>query len=191
MLEVRLLGQFEARLNDRPLEIPSRPAQSLLAYLVLTANIAHRREQLAGMFWPEATETNARAYLRQTLWRLRKAVEAGKPAFFAADDLSIAFVPTSDFWLDAAVLERDGDLAVSVAVYRGDLLPGFYDEWVALERERLRAIFDSKLGRLLGQLTAAHNWREIVDWGERWIGLGSAPEAAYRALMVAHAELDD
>jgi predicted ATPase/DNA-binding SARP family transcriptional activator len=191
MLEVRLLGQFEARLDDRPLDLPSRPAQSLLAYLVLTANIAHRRERLAGMFWPEATETNARAYLRQTLWRLRKAVEAGGHALLAADDLSIAFVPTSDFWLDTAVLERDGDLAASVAVYRGDLLPGFYDEWVALERERLRAIFDRKLGSLLEKLTAARNWREILDWGERWIGLGSAPEAAYRALMVAHAELDD
>jgi DNA-binding SARP family transcriptional activator len=94
MLEVRLLGQFEVRSNDQPLEIPSRPAQSLLAYLMQTARIAHRREHLAGTIWPDATEANARAYLRQTLWRLRKLVEASGPAVFAADDLSIAFIPT-------------------------------------------------------------------------------------------------
>jgi hypothetical protein len=33
MLELRLLGQFEARLDEVPVVIPSRPAQSLLAYL--------------------------------------------------------------------------------------------------------------------------------------------------------------
>jgi predicted ATPase/DNA-binding SARP family transcriptional activator len=191
MLEVRLLGQFEARLNDRPLEIPSRPAQSLLAYLTLMAGIAHRREKLAGMFWPEATEANARGYLRQTLWRLRKAIEPDRPAYLAADDLSICFLPLSDYWLDASVLERDADLATSVAVYRGDLLPGFYEEWVGLERERLRAIFERKMAGLLEQLGLEKHWREVLDWGERWIGLGSAPESAYRALMVAHAELDD
>src|SRR5690242_4885594 len=111
MLEVRLFGQFEVRLHGQPLDIPSRPAQALLAYLVLTANVAHRREHLGGMFWPDATETNARAYLRQTLWRLRKTLEPGVPGLFAVDDLSIAFVPNSDYWLDAAVLEQDGDLA--------------------------------------------------------------------------------
>jgi hypothetical protein len=34
MLEVKLLGQFEIGLDGQPLEIPSRPAQSLLAFLI-------------------------------------------------------------------------------------------------------------------------------------------------------------
>ena len=191
MLEVRLLGQFEARLDGKPIEIPSRPAQSFLAYLLLTAGIAHRREKLAGMFWPESAETNARGYLRQTLWRVRKVIEADGSVYFAADDLSISFLPTSDYWLDASALERDGDLAACVSVYRGDLLPGFYDDWVTLERERLRAIFERKMGRLLDQCLTGKQWRETLEWGERWIALGGAPEAAYRALMVAYAELDD
>ena len=191
MLEVRLFGQFEARLDGKPVEIPSRPAQSLLAYLALTAGIAHRREKLAGQFWPDATEVNARGYLRQTLWRVRKAIEPAGPAYFAADDLSITFSPTSEYWLDASALERDGDLTASVSVYRGDLLPGFYEDWVALERERLRAIFERKMGGLLERLSGENHWREVLEWGERWIAIGSAPELAYRALMAAHAELDD
>ena len=39
MLELKLLGRFEVRLDGQPLEIASRPAQSLLAYLALNANL--------------------------------------------------------------------------------------------------------------------------------------------------------
>ena len=66
-LRIFLLGQFKLQTNDITIELPSRPAQSLLAYLVLNAGVTHRREKLASLLWPEATETNARSYLRQAL----------------------------------------------------------------------------------------------------------------------------
>ena len=56
MLELRLLGQFDVRLGEVSISIPSRPAQSLLAYLALTAGTAHRRERLAGMLWPDVED---------------------------------------------------------------------------------------------------------------------------------------
>ncbi len=77
MLEVKLLGQFDVRRDGTPLVIPSRSAQSLLAFLLLNPGIAHRREKLAGLLWPDTPEDNARRSLRQELWRLRKALEAG------------------------------------------------------------------------------------------------------------------
>ena len=46
--------------------IHARPAQSLLAYLLLNP-VAHRRERLAGLLWPDSTEANARRNLRQAL----------------------------------------------------------------------------------------------------------------------------
>src|ERR1700730_13423168 len=105
MLELRLLGRFEVRLGGAPILLPSRPAQSLLAYLALSAGTAHRREKLAGLFWPEAEEDNARANLRHALWRIRKAVEAGRagPGFLVSDELAVAFDAGSDYWLDANV----------------------------------------------------------------------------------------
>jgi DNA-binding SARP family transcriptional activator len=65
MLEVRLLGQFEVRLEGALVEMPSRPAQTLFAYLVLNAGVAQRRERLAGLFWPDSSEEKARRNLRQ------------------------------------------------------------------------------------------------------------------------------
>ncbi len=195
MLEVRLLGQFAVRTDAKPVEIASRPAQSLLAYLILRPGIEHRREKLAGLLWPDAVEANARRNLRQALWQLRQAIGGGRD-YLLTDDISIAFDVHADYWLDAAILERKAaegqsweDLIGVVSIYGGDLLPGFYDEWVVLERERLQAVFESKMALLLDRLVEARRWPDALEWGERWIALGHVPEPAYRALMVAHANL--
>jgi DNA-binding SARP family transcriptional activator len=165
MLQLRLLGQFEARLDDQPVLIPSRPAQSLLAYLALNAGTPFRREKLAGLFWPDATEANARSNLRHELWRLRKILEGGLPpgrAYFLADDISIALNAAAKYWIDAAILEKSQrgygsveDWMNALALYRGELLPGFYDEWVVLERERVHSVFEQSMQRLLDRLVQA------------------------------------
>ena len=80
MLQARLLGQYEIRMDGQPVLIASRPAQSLLAYLLLHPNKSHRREKLAGQFWPDASESNARGNLRHALWRIRKALGPGAEA---------------------------------------------------------------------------------------------------------------
>ncbi len=53
MLEVHLLGSFEITYRKEIVAILSRPAQSLFAYLILSAGTSHRREKLAGLLWPE------------------------------------------------------------------------------------------------------------------------------------------
>jgi len=81
MLQIRLLGRFDVRLDGKRVIIPSRAGQSLLAYLVLTAGTAHRRERLAGTFWPDISDENARKNLRQELWRIRKPFPQQNPAW--------------------------------------------------------------------------------------------------------------
>ncbi len=78
MLEVRLLGKFEIKRDGKPVAISSRPAQSLFAYLILSAGTAHRREKLAGMLWPDSLEETARDNLRHALWRVRKVLPASQ-----------------------------------------------------------------------------------------------------------------
>jgi DNA-binding SARP family transcriptional activator len=109
MLEIRLLGRFDVRRDSAPLDIPSRPAQSLLAYLALHPGTPHRREKLAGLFWPDAAEANARSNLRAALWRIRKSLEGGsptEPGYLLVDDIALAFDARSDYCLDAAVLAQ-------------------------------------------------------------------------------------
>ncbi len=197
MVEIRLLGQFTVQVAGAPVELTARPAQSLLAHLLLNP-VAQRRERLAGLLWPDSSEANARRNLRQALWQIRRALGDQADALLLVDDVTIAFNTATDYWLDvecvAQPLEEAGtadDLMRAVTVYTGELLPGFYDEWVQLERERLQAQFERKLMLLLERLVEGQRWADVLHWGERWIALGYTPEPAYRALMMAHAGLGD
>src|SRR5215211_7907238 len=105
MLEVRLIRKFEITCDGKPITISSRVAQSLFAYLILNAGTSYRREKLAGMFWPDATEEKARAYLRHEMWRIRKAFPPqSKVDYLFADDINISFNSSAEYWLDIAVL---------------------------------------------------------------------------------------
>jgi DNA-binding SARP family transcriptional activator len=199
-LEVKLLGKFEVTHNGKPIAITSRPAQSLFAYLILSAGKSQRREKLAGMLWPDSLEETARDNLRHTLWRLRKALPASQQPnteYLTTSDLSIAFNDTAEYWLDADKLEKlsestsADELMAVLSLYNGELLPGFYDEWVVLEREHLYSIFEHNMARLMSLLQDEKRWLDILDWAERWILLGQKPEPAYRALMSAHAAKGD
>lgn len=195
MLEIRLLGQFDIRRGGEQIEIASRPAQALLAFLLLNPHIRHRREKLAGLIWPESEEANARAYLRQTLWQLRKSLGED---LLLADKIAVGVDPAAAYELDvarltAAILEDSptDEWLRSVSAYAGHLLPDFYDEWLTPERERLKLLFEERVHVLLNRLEAEGRWREIMDWAERWIAYIRAPEPAYQALMKAHAALGD
>ena len=83
------------------------------------------------------------------------------------------------------------DLIEAVSTYHGELLPGFYEEWVFADRDRLFAFFEAKVARLLEILQNEGRWAEIPDWAMRWIAVGHWPEPAYRALMLAYANNGD
>jgi DNA-binding SARP family transcriptional activator len=192
MLQIRLLGQFDLRLDGKRVAIPSRAGQSLFAYLALTAGTPHRREKLAGMLWADTTDEIARKNLRQELWRIRKALSGGEPAkadYLIADEFTLQFNRAAEYWLDAVQLERPDldlqSLIANLSLYQGELLPGFYDEWVSLERERVDAVFEARMEQLLEQLITAERWIAVQEWGERWLTLSGPREPAFRALMLA------
>ncbi|HSL29217.1 MAG TPA: BTAD domain-containing putative transcriptional regulator, partial [Anaerolineales bacterium] len=198
MLQIRLLGQFDIRLDGKRVAIPSRAGQSLLAYLAITAGTAHRREKLAGILWPDTSDETARKNLRHELWRIRKAISAQGSAtadYLLADEITLTFNRHADYWLDVAILERPeldpASLTSSLSLYQGELLPGFYDDWVVLERERIQSIFEAKMEQLVEKLVEAERWITVQEQCERWLALSSAPEPAYRALMLSYSARGD
>ncbi len=192
MLQIRLLGQFDIRMDGKRVMISSRAGQSLFAYLTLTAGTPHRREKLAGILWPDTTDENARKNLRQELWRIRKALSAQLSEdrdYLLADEFTLKFNRDTEFWFDVTQMERPDldlqSLIANLSLYQGELLPGFYDEWITLERERVQAVFDARMEQLLEQLITAERWIAVQEWGERWLALSGVREPAFRALMLA------
>src|SRR3984893_3418956 len=164
-LHLRLLGDFSLIYGDRQVtSLNTTRLQSLLAYLVLHRDVPQHRQHLAFLFWPDATEAQARNNLRQLLHQLRQAFPAVEQ-FLSADAHLLHWHPVTPFYLDVAEFEQTLTLADEAArrnhqhalqaaleqadnLYRGDLLPGCYDEWILPERDRLR----QRHGQALEQL---------------------------------------
>jgi predicted ATPase len=145
--QLRLLGRFS--LDDgrqqQLTQLRSRAATALLARLALAPDRDHAREELASLLWPEADAVTGRNRLRQTLSLLKAVLEPpGAPAVLLADRRVLRVAPGM-LWCDASAFEqawRAGQHASAQALYRGELLPGLYDEWIVEERQRLASLHD-------------------------------------------------
>lgn len=73
-LRINLFGVFEARIHDVPVRMPTRRVELILALLALSPEKAFSRSHLAALLWPEQEDAQARASLRQALFRLRGAL---------------------------------------------------------------------------------------------------------------------
>ncbi len=163
-LEISLFGSFQAILDGLPiLAFESDKARALLAFLAVEAARPQRRETLAALLWPDQPEASARNNLRQTLFRLRKAIaerDAASPHLLVSAG-EVQFNLSSDFWLDVAEFEqRLADcrahhpqrlalcpdclkrLNAAVELFQGDFLGGFsipgsapFDSWVLAKQE--------------------------------------------------------
>ncbi len=193
MLQIFLLGSPQIILNGKPLrELTSAKSQALLYYLAMSGR-PESRLTLAGLLWPEKTDTEARTNLRQAVRQLRQVIgEAESGGYLAASRESIGFNEALPLDVDAAIFEwmanagLGGDMQVLQAAvhrYRGEFLSGFYmddaygyEEWMLLTRERLRSLLVQSLYALALHytqhteiqpgLTTVRQLLEIEPWRE-------------------------
>ncbi len=76
-----------------------------------------------------------------------------------------------------------GILREAVALYRGDFLPGVYDDWALLERERLRAQYLDALDRLAAGLQVQGDHEAALGYARRLAAEDPLREEAHRAVM--------
>ena len=146
--QVRLLGAVEASDGVQTItRFPSRAVASLLARLALAPDRAHAREELVELLWPGVELAVGRNRLRQVLSTLKSLLEApGVPgaAVLRADRLSLRVLPGA-LACDAQRFEqlaRGGLAQAAHALYRGEFMPGYFDEWIHDERQRLAAVHE-------------------------------------------------
>jgi predicted ATPase len=126
----------------------SRKTAALLAYLALHPERLQAREVLVGLLWPEIELSVGRNRLKQSLASLRRQLEppgVAAGAVLVADRFGIG-VRSEAVTVDVALWEQaihEGRLAEAAELWRGELLPGHYDDWIVTERERLNALQES------------------------------------------------
>jgi DNA-binding SARP family transcriptional activator len=207
-LRIRLLGEFEFEFEfgaeHGPVPVlESARAESLLAYLLLHPG-PQPRQRLAFLLWPDSTEAQARTNLRHVLHNLRRAL-AGLDRYVEVTPRTLRWRPDAPAWLDVAAFEAALDhadgaagtdvgtdagpvpaLREAVQLYRGDLLPGRYDEWLDGERQRVRGRFLAALRRLVGLLDARGEHADAVRYAEQLLRHDPLAEQTYQLLMRLH-----
>lgn len=164
----------------------------LLAYLALQARSVPRK-QVAGSLWPQATDQRAGGNLRSALWRLRVAgidfVNAERDSLSLQRDV-VVDVHVLKGWTERLIQRRahDTDLAVPAVSSRVmTLLAGWYEDWIILERERLRCMVLHALEIVSELLSATGRHAEAIDAALTAICAEPLRESAQRALISAHA----
>jgi DNA-binding SARP family transcriptional activator len=182
---IRLLGGFEIVGPEGRVEVPPS-VQRVVAYLALHAQ-AVPRNVVAAHIWPDIEPARARSNLRTTVWRLGPAT-----AVVRATQASLAIAATVR--VDLAAVERQAaDARGSERVLLDHLdgfdlalLPGWDDEWVQLERERVRQVELHLLDDIIASGARDGRHGDAVDAALRAIRLDPLREASQAALLRAY-----
>jgi predicted ATPase len=214
-LSLSLFGAFQVTRDGQPLEgFRSQKVKALLAYLALETHKPHARDELLALLWPEEPTDAARNNLRVALSRLKSTL--GAQCLMLNRDTA-QFNSHGDLMLDVALFTRllaeaqahphhtldrcracSERLRQAVALYRGDLLAGFFvkgslpfEEWLTLRREVLHHHMLSALTTLATYHERRNEHALVKTYATRQLALEPWREGAHRQLMRAFAASGD
>lgn len=178
--------------DGTPVRFEAPPkALALLGYLLLHRG-HNRRGDVAFTLWPDHSEERALANLRRHLGLLSATLPPAVQwiektrAFISWDAHSDCSVDVWDF--DA----HDADEAdKSIALYDGDLLEGFDEEWLLPHRERLRQRQFTLLDSLVTGCRSSGDYINGIEYAKRALRLDPWREQTLRALMHFHLDNSD
>ena len=139
--ELNLLGSWQLKLDGHPVAAGLRQ-QRVVAALALFG--VRSRHSVADLLWPDSSEAQAAGNLRASLFHITHKL----PGLVSHSYDSLSLEPTVEVDFHKirgliADIQEGGRLAASDSAYilhHADLLPGWYDEWVLFERERLQQL---------------------------------------------------
>lgn len=151
-LRVEMFGGLRVDIGGESItRFRTRKTGVLLAYLAYHADRSHPRETLADLLWPESRADASRNSLSQALSSLRASLGRTGEAVderLVTDRTQVQLHSATDVADFEAAIEAQGTpeersaaLSSAVASYKGEFMPGYYDEWILAERGRLRVLF--------------------------------------------------
>lgn len=185
---LRLLDGFEYSQGGSTVQFPLG-IQRLVAFLAFRERPL-LRTYVSGCLWIDKSSERSYANLRSALWRLRRLADG----LIDCHGQHLRLAPEVDVDLHRLVQlartthldDRDHRRQATDVLLRGDLLPDWYDDWVVVERERLRQLRLHALESHCRWLVRAGRFGEAVDVGMAAVALEPLRESAHRVLIAAH-----
>ncbi|MCC7357833.1 MAG: AAA family ATPase [Anaerolineales bacterium] len=174
-------------------EIKTARLQSLLCYLVLHQDAPQMRRHLALVLWPDSLEAQARTNLRNLLHLLRSTLPQADE-FLRINAQTVHWYPRAPCAVDVAEFQQalaGGDLARAVELYRGDLLPSCYDDWILPERECLREAHLNALDELRAHSEARGEDAAALAYAQRLLHADPLREETHRHVIRLHLRRGD
>lgn len=171
------------RLGIYPAHHLSGPERRVLAYLAVMGPDTSRPLVCADL-WPDVPEARARANLRRALWQL----PAG---WVCANAWELHLAARVDL-VEAREVVRavaSGKTDVNAAqadLLKHDLLPGWYEEWLAPEQDQFHLQRIQTLEEICRRSTQAHDFGLATSAGLAAVAAEPLRESAVCALVNAH-----
>ena len=187
---LHLFGGPFVTCEGRRLEVPEG-SKRLLVFVALHHGRIERR-YAAGALWPTGDDIRAAGNLRSALWRLKGAgirvLSADKHGIAMHDDVFVDLHIISSWAARLIGGSASGDdlRIMPWGIDALDLLPGWYDDWALIERERIRQRLLHALEALSHRLVQLRRCAEAVDAAMMAVGSDPLRESAQRALIEAH-----
>ena len=201
LLQIYLFGHLRALGNGERLKLNCLPRTlPLWAYLLLNRKDPIPRDSLAYAFWPDVPENEARANLRRHLYDLRRILPPERPGmpWLLTENKVVQWNPASTYWLDVSEFEQlsaagsqPERLVEAVQLYGGELLQGVYDDWVFIDRERLRNLLLGDLERLVLHSRARRDYPQAIAYAQQYLLNDPLSEDAVRWLVTLRCESGD
>ncbi len=193
MVEIHTFGGLRITRDGLPVAgFTTRKVEALLVYVACQGRPCPR-ETLADLLWDDRPQAQAQTNLRATLSRLNQHL----PEALTIARHTIAVNP-ANVWLDVAALEAalantppdPAQTEEALTLYSGDFLAGYvlresrgFDDWLLLERERLRQRGMDGLEKLIGLYLSRGMYAEGTRQARRLVVLDPLREEAHRQLM--------
>lgn len=184
-VRLRLLGGFELSLDGAPVEL--QPAAQRLTALVALTPRGVGRMFAAFQLWPDKSEKRALANLRSTLWRLKHL------PIHVIDVSPMRLTLADHVWLDtrsevAEAIDSVGidGLPAPFQTLMTDLLPDWYDDWLGVERDRLRLLRLAALEKRAREFFAVGDTTSAIQFGLAALAIEGARESAHQLVVDAH-----
>ncbi|GLB66866.1 hypothetical protein AHIS1636_13050 [Arthrobacter mangrovi] len=183
--ELQLIGGWQLRRDHVPVKVAMRQ-QRLVAALALYGR--QSRAFLAGLLWPDSSESQAAGSLRESIFLINKHLPGLLGQTADPLDLSRAVsVDVLDVRMRASRLQDHPGLNRGLLhlVEDADLLPGWYEDWVVAEQERWQRLRLTVLERLARQYLDQGNTEQAMEAARAATMIEPLRESAQRLLMQA------
>jgi len=203
-LIIRGLGRMQVLLGEKTItnaDWQTKAVRDLFFYM-LSHPEGSTKEEIGEVFWPEANRETVKLRFKNTIYRLRRAVGNDTISF---ENEIYKFNQSIDYDYDVEMFKKELALAgktsheeekaahlqAAIAHYHGELLPKLDQDWVTIEREKLRQTFIDAVITLMDLNMETGHYEQAIELSDLALKQDPCDEEIHRTAMLVYSALND